>query len=430
MNDNPFLKRQRIAEQLYQNRSAAGGGNSVSPRRAARRTTPEVPLSDDFDDEDDSGSVLFESLAAAPTQPPRSTGLDESNAQEQDLRDRSLNQQQHESVSSHGFGTREQTSDGFLPPSFRAAMELAADYDRAHGVMRDQISLLEGQEQEEEEQEQEVEDRGAPPTKPSAPPPAAAPPAPAPTAAAASGVSAAQRDCPACQQWFRIQFEDHQNGRRQGSSASKRVQHAQLETGNDVQEQYRRLFQIETLLRGQREDREIIQLMVAFHRERIEIPMRENGMECPVWTSSMLAEHFDVRNRHTFDKIRNLQIHLDQTRENAEAASKQCFFPDPNNPARKLINPRAVGAYEKLTKLHIAILDKMEAYQAEKGDDLASALFSVASAVRGIGMREAVVTNPRIAAGAMERGGDMRSTAKKVSGMSGTQAEFYTTSRL
>lgn len=273
----------------------------------------------------------------------------------------------------------------------------------------------------------------------SAPPPASAP-ARAVVSARPAAVPAAPSPrvtpdrCPVCHESFRIYHESQNIERAQAASRAndtgntERARTAVLSNGETISDQYKKIFRFEELMSGMMNDSEIIHNMVLLHRTLIEKPAQKLNLRYRPWTHAMLEEHFDVANEHIFDPIRETQNDLRMTRRLAAQVERSCLVPDPDNPARRVVDAKAVGALEKVLKEKRSSIQALEKSMQKRRDTagLQAAMMQLVGVIGGLSQRDTLRINPRIAAGTMDRGGDaLRTVGKTTSEIGGTQADLY-----
>lgn len=273
------------------------------------------------------------------------------------------------------------------------------------------------------------------PRTPAAPP---RPPTPSSAVAARPPAHAPPRvspeRCPVCRESFRIYHESQNIERAQAASRAndtgdtERARSAVLSNGETIADQYKKIFRFEELMSGMMNDREIIHNMVVLHRALIEKPSQKLSLPYQVWTHEMLAEHFDVANEHIFDPVRETQRDLRMTRKLSSEIERSCLVPDPDNPARRVVDAKAVGALEKILKEKRSSIQALEKSMQKRRDTagLQAAMMQLVGVIGGLSQRDTLRINPRIAAGTMERGGDaLRTAGKTTSEIGGTQADLY-----
>jgi len=264
--------------------------------------------------------------------------------------------------------------------------------------------------------------------------PAAAAAAVVPAAAQPPPPHASSERCAVCRESFRI-FHEAQNAQRAQAASrandtkeTARARSAVLSNGETISDQYKKIFRFEELMSGMMNDNEIIHSMVMLHRELIEKPAQKLNLRYQPWTHAMLAEHFDVANEHIFDPIREMQRDVRMTRRLAAEVERSCLVPNPDNPAQRIVDAKAVGALEKVLKEKRSSIQALEKSMQKRRDTagLQGAMMQLVGVIGGLAQRDTMRVNPRIAAGTMERGGDaLRTVGKSASQIGGTQADLY-----
>jgi hypothetical protein len=240
--------------------------------------------------------------------------------------------------------------------------------------------------------------------------------------------------CPVCRESFRIYYEQQNVERAQAASraadtgTTERARAAVLSNGETISDQYKKIFRFEDLVTGMMNDNDIIHNMVLMHRALIEKPAQKLGLRYTPWTHEMLREHFDVANEHIFDPIREIQRNLRMTRELSAEIRQACMVPDPDNPARRVADSKAIQSFERIVKEHRASIQELKRNMQSRHNSagLQAAMMQLVGTIGGLAERDTLRTNPRVAAGTMERGGDaLRTAGKSTSQIGGTQADLY-----
>lgn len=263
-----------------------------------------------------------------------------------------------------------------------------------------------------------------------APPPAPIPIAPAPAVPLAFQPPAELRQCIICCESYRLEYArraaaatqeqpgdgDDNDGGGAGVVASarkksKRTAHATAASGSVVVDRYRFIFQFEEQARGVMNDDFIFAEMVWMHQDFIERPLERLGFPVVRWTEAALREHYDTRNGHTFDKVREVQNDLTQLRTLQNLIYTKCTTPDPGNPAQVSICHKSIDSFEKIRKSKQQCIDALAAYQNEKACIVKTQTRDLANVLGRKRLHEAITISPQVAAGNMRAGGDALRTA-------------------
>ena len=198
--------------------------------------------------------------------------------------------------------------------------------------------------------------------------------------------------------------------RASGTKVTAKNARARSAIQQDAANRYKVIFQVEAVLRGLISDAQMFPLLLTLHRRMIERPLRKlNDVNYTPWTLQMLQEHFDVDNEHVFDKVRELARDSRLVRKTIKQVADNVTVPDPDNPARRVVDVRAVGALDKLISTHRRVIQALETTHKTKDEDLSNAIFTLVSAIsRQKPDADSVIRDPRAAAGTVAMGGDTR----------------------
>jgi hypothetical protein len=213
-----------------------------------------------------------------------------------------------------------------------------------------------------------------------------------------------------CCESYRLDFAHRQHAEaddaRQPAKKSKKGEIATTQVGSTIADRYRFIFDFEEYARGVMNDSFVFNEMLWMHRNFIEEPMHKLGLPYCVWTQAAIEEHFDVNNGHIFDKVRELKYDLAQVRRLQNTLYAKCVMPSPGNPALSTVDAKSVVLYEKINKRKHSCIDALDRYQKEKASYANSGGRTIAIALSQGHLREPVTSNPQVAAGSMQRGGD------------------------
>lgn len=213
------------------------------------------------------------------------------------------------------------------------------------------------------------------------------------------------------------------------SGAATRTKTAIVASEKSATDQYRKILEMSDLMSGIMNDEQIIDNMVIMYRKSIYEPLSKLGRPVELWTHDMLREHFDVRNGHIFDVIREARQDMLDTAEVARFAKQKCKMPHPDNPGLTVLDVKAANAFEKLQKEKRAGRAELTKLIEKKSDSLSADIRSLTAAIMALTDADTLLVNPRISAGTMERGGDaLRTVGKQVTATGGGQGSFYTLS--
>lgn len=220
--------------------------------------------------------------------------------------------------------------------------------------------------------------------------------------------------CPACKVQFTHLHAD--NSRQQIDTGTTKMSNAREDkvrkaVVKNTTDRYRTIFNVESVLRGVVLDAQLLPLILEMHQYLIEFPCTKHGIPHSKWDLRMLVTHF---NEHTFDPIRILLRELKRIEEALTDIHARRIVPDPANPAQRVYDYRSATATHKLASAQHKICEEIVKYQRSKDDNLAQAVFALATAISKNKRESTVSTDPRMAAGTTAVGGDAARTVGKL----------------
>jgi hypothetical protein len=187
-------------------------------------------------------------------------------------------------------------------------------------------------------------------------------------------------------------------------------------------------------LRGVVADEQLLPILLELHQDLIERVLRKYPqIRFVPWTLRILQTHYNVDNEHIFDPIRELARDLRQVRKAIGAVESRYLVPDPDNPAQRIIDHRALSTFDKLSRRKEQLLTKLQDLHRSKEENLTDSIFALVSEISrstkdggaSNGMLQ-ITTDPRSAAGTTAVGGDtMRSSGRQTETATGTAYNFY-----
>lgn len=254
---------------------------------------------------------------------------------------------------------------------------------------------------------------------------------PAPPLAPAPGAGAVST-CPICREQFQSVFDDNRSmaesvdARASGVKSTARNAKARSAIRDLVTNRHKMIFQAESIVRGRMHDDHIIDFMLEARQRMIEDHLAAYDIPFVPWTAAALRAHFDPRNEHVFDEVREIKNELRSTRDAITRLERCCFLTDPNNPARMVYDPKAITALHKMAGHKMKLITALGKALRNTDEDVAGAMYAMTSALTqktNDGAAE-MVRDPRTAAGTVAVGGDaLRSAGAKQS--VGTAQDMY-----
>ena len=243
--------------------------------------------------------------------------------------------------------------------------------------------------------------------------------------------------CPVCREQFTCYFEQNRQttnaaAAAAGKKSSKGVREEKVRSSimKSTADRYKLLFRIECVLRGIVADEQLLPMLVELHQSLIELTLRKHPSIVFVpWTVRILSTHYNIDNGHIFDPIRQLMRDLARVNKAIDAVDSRYLVPDPDNPAQRILDYRALDRLDKLTKRKEGILVKLQELHSAKDENLTDSIFTLVSELtrrsRDSLQASQMTSNPRMAAGALAVGGDMMRSVTAQGGAVGTAEDFY-----
>ena len=293
---------------------------------------------------------------------------------------------------------------------------------RGYGAMRSHI-----EEQSEADEQQHEPPRYTHSVAPNTLMPAEVPP---PTPSGGNGgaapVAVVPADCPVCAEQIQHVYEESRQ-RSSGQQAKARSAAQQM-----LVERYRMVFGVENFLRAYWTDNQLLPLLLALHQHVIEKPAREQGFDFVPWTLALLKRHFNPRDPHMLDPIREMRNCQALFRTAIFSSYDHLFEQDPANPANTVVNSKAASAMTAFTEKNMKLLATIRKMQTENDENIANAMFTLVSTLKRVagleGVDEEMLRNPHLAAGTVVAGGSSIRTATNSNSLAGVAQGMYTLS--
>ena len=205
-------------------------------------------------------------------------------------------------------------------------------------------------------------------------------------------------ECPICYERITPLYEEAQTS---GAKARSAVQ-------EKIINQHTLIFSTESALRGRMRDEELLPILLQLHQRLIEKPARENQLTHNVWTLADLQRHFDPRNPHIFDEVREIKNAQHLVRGAMHDVRPHVLEQDPNSPGSLMVCKAGVSALSNLAAQNAKLTSQLVRMQTAAEKSVSDAIFSLVSTVRRAanvnGLDQALLREPALAAGTMMTG--------------------------
>lgn len=243
--------------------------------------------------------------------------------------------------------------------------------------------------------------------------------------------------CPVCSEQFRPLYETHKSvaaavdAQAAGVKSTAKNANARSKMQGTASDRYGIIFTVDQALKGWLCDEQLLPLLLMLHKKTIEKPLRTFKIPFVPWTLPILKKHFDPRQRHVFDPVRSLVEDLkDVEREIRVLNLRQRSFGSTTSPAEfKMDNDNSTLKLRYLDKKN-RLVKQLNDLLAKHDENKAAAIFALISAIKNVGNKDlqtqALMHDPKTAAGTLAAGGDMRNSAAHAGNNAlGTAADFY-----
>lgn len=220
------------------------------------------------------------------------------------------------------------------------------------------------------------------------------------TTAAARPTPMALGDCPVCSERISSLYEE---GQSRGANAKARSAMQQT-----IVDPYKLIFHTETTLRAYMDDEQLLPLLLQMHERLIERPATQNQIAHRKWTLADLQRHFDVRQPHILDPVREVRATQAAVRRAMYAVQPHVLERDPNQPAVMMVNKNGVAALNAMASQNAKLAMMIARMQTCAEQSVSNAIFSLVSTVQrstdASGVDQALLRDPALAAGTMVMG--------------------------
>jgi hypothetical protein len=145
--------------------------------------------------------------------------------------------------------------------------------------------------------------------------------------------------------------------RREGASA---VRHAKSAMLKRAQNYSKLIFDFERSLVGHQADETIFLGMLELRRAVVERILDEHKIAYTPWTLGMIRRHYDVRNNHRYDPIRELKYLIERTRVMEESMLQGGMYrPDPAGAGPPVFDMKMSAAWISAARQHQVLLKSL-----------------------------------------------------------------------
>lgn len=239
--------------------------------------------------------------------------------------------------------------------------------------------------------------------------------------------------CPICEETMSFLFADQQalqqsaadessGNASRTASAKRRAEllkslNARANLAQENQNQHKLIYEMEQTLRGEVRDKQILRMMLTMRRESIERDFEAFEIKYVAWTYEMLQEHFDPKNGHMRQPLREQLDEHETLRETFTMLKRSTKVPDPQNPTQEVPHLRAIEIMLRTKKSLDESRDKIELQRQKSGNinDQLRGLVQAIERLRKDKSADSLTTDPEMAAGTVAMAGDSRTTAANFS---------------